>query len=202
MDLYIVGAGGLGREVSDYICDQYEKVHLISSVVVDGELSFPSLEHARGEAKNIVATVAVGDSEIRKTLTEALLRIGAEVINIVHKSSIISRSCNIGFGNIIGPNVVIGPRVFIGNSNIINVGALLAHDCSIGNYSNIGPNAVCNGAVTVGDFVTLGSNSTIINSGPGRKISIGDRSTVAIGSSVYRSVPTGVTVLGNPARNL
>ena len=51
------------------------------------------------------------------------------------------------------------------------------------------------GRIIVGDYVMIGSNSTILYD-----VEIGSHSIVAAGSVVTKSVPEGSIVAGNPAR--
>ena len=59
------------------------------------------------------------------------------------------------------------------------------------------PDFDCFGKVKIGDYVYIGTNALIM---PG--VTIGDNSLVAAGSIVTKSVPSGVVVVGNPARIL
>jgi len=87
--------------------------------------------------------------------------------------------------------------VQIGELGIVNTRASIDHDCSLGDYVHVAPGVTLAGNVTVGDNVLLGVGSCVI---PG--LCIGDNSIVGAGSAVIRDVPSDVTVVGSPAREI
>ncbi len=101
----------------------------------------------------------------------------------------------------ITPSTVIGESCLLGHT----VGTMLSG--RIGRYATIlakvgvgggrgpGTDGDPNGLPTVGDFVTLGVNSTVI--GP---VKVGDHATVGAHSLVLSDVPASAVVTGTPAR--
>lgn len=111
--------------------------------------------------------------------------------------------CNVGTGAYVGTNTVMGDDVRIGD------GAHVTDHMVIGSRVFIAPHAIfCNDrhpvvnnhayvreSPVVEDDVNIGVNATIL---PG--VTLGKGCTVGAGAVVTRTVPPGVTVVGNPAR--
>lgn len=118
---------------------------------------------------------------------------------------------------IINPEVYIGDDCLLSCANRIEIGhhTLIAHGVHIFD-NDTHPldwqqrlndwEAICNGkkelkpyipnaSITIGQYVWIGFNSTLL-----KGVTIGDRSVVAAGSVVTKNVPSDVLVAGNPAR--
>jgi acetyltransferase-like isoleucine patch superfamily enzyme len=61
---------------------------------------------------------------------------------------------------------------------------------------------MCNGNVVVEDCAYIGAGAVIKQGRPGAPLIIGRGAVVGMGAVVTKSVPAGVTVVGNPARPL
>ena len=110
-------------------------------------------------------------------------------------------------------SVVIGDNVELGSLNTVCRGTLddtviennvktddhvhIAHNCVIREGALLTACVELSGGVEVGKNAWLGPNSSVI-----QKAKIGDMGFVGIGAVVTRDVEQGVTVAGNPARNL
>ena len=115
--------------------------------------------------------------------------------SIVHPSSVLSPSANIGNNVFIGANSTISTKSIIGNHTFINRSVSIGHDVNIGNFCFIAPGVTVTGSVTIRDSGFVGAGSTIINS-----VVIGTGATVAAGSIVTRNVSDLSLVMGSPAR--
>lgn len=92
-------------------------------------------------------------------------------------------SCGSGGDSVIGNHVKIDSLVYIG------------HDAHIEKNVEITGGVVIGGYVTIGEETRIGLNSTIRN-----RITIGKNVVIGMGSVVTKSVPDGMTKVGNPAR--
>ena len=104
--------------------------------------------------------------------------------------------CEIPYKTVIGPNLTLyhGQSTVINDSSIIGYGCTIRHCTTIGNKKNATGYSL---SPTIGNNVDIGSNTCII--GP---ILIGDFVVIGSGSIVVKSLPSNVTVAGNPARIL
>lgn len=123
--------------------------------------------------------------------------------------SIIGDGCQIGASCVIHGLVWIGNKVKIGDYCKIEPFVFIPDKVTIGNRVFIGPHACFTNdkhppshgkgweSTAVEDDVVIGANATIL---PG--LTLGKGCVVGAGAVVTKSVPPGVTVIGNPARPL
>lgn len=204
-DLYIVGAGGFGREVLQWAKDVNGSKHLWN---IRGFLS-DTLDTLDGKACDyrILGRIqdwipspgdhylmAVGDPAGKQKLADLMIPKGAVFATLIHPSAHVAEFTDIGKGTIICPNAAISPNVKIGEfCTILN--SALGHDVEIGDFSTISGGCSINGRVSIGRMVFAGAASSVV---PGKKI--GDGAQIGIGSVVIRNVGANTKVFGNPAK--
>lgn len=88
-----------------------------------------------------------------------------------------------------------GLCVWHGQALVINEGCVLGDNVTIRHSTTMGNKAAGSGFPVVGNNVDIGSNVCILGD-----ITIGDNVTIGAGSIVVKSVPSNVTVVGNPAK--
>lgn len=109
--------------------------------------------------------------------------------------------------------VWIGDNVDIGSWTTIDRGVLtdtriesnvkidnlvhIAHNCVIGKGTIVAAGAIFGGGVVVGKNCFIGLNASIK-----QRVKIGDNVIVGMGAVVVKDVPSGTTVVGNPAKPL
>ena len=114
--------------------------------------------------------------------------------NFVHPSVMLSKSANLGIGNVLLANVVVNCNATIGNFNTVNSGTLLGHDITIGN-NNYFAGQVCVGSgLTIGNENFIGLNTSIRNG-----ITIGNNNIVGMSSNITKDVSDNNVLYGNPA---
>lgn len=204
-NLYIVGAGGFGREVLQWAKDVNRKtcnwniVGFLSDdlEILDGkECDFGIVGSVEDwiPAKNDEYLIAIGSPSAKRRVVEKMRHAGANFARLIHPTAHISEFVSIGLGTIICPNAEISPNVAIGDyCTILNAG--IGHDSQLGNYCTVSGGVFINGNCQVGDEVFFGSGALIV---PEKKI--GDRSHIGIGSVVIRNIKSGSKVFGNPAK--
>lgn len=195
-DVIIIGAGGHGAELDEYIAHS-EKAKGSRDYNVIGflddnpdnysryKLSAPLLgsisEHLI--RKDIRYIIGIANPEIRRPVVEKFLKKGAEFVTVIHHSACISASAVIGKGCVVGPNANIGPNVYVGEFNLLNSRCSLGHDTRLGSYNFISPNVSLSGFTEAGDENLFGINSATI---PG--IKIGNRNKIAAGMVLNQNI--------------
>lgn len=203
----ILGAGGTGRDVVDWLAelgaagrgievagflddDPAKRGKAIAGVPVLGPLAEVS-RHA--ELLLVDALGSPGSFRDRHRLLGALP--DARFVTLVHPLARVSASAQIGAGSLLYPFAFVGPGVRIGRHVTILSHGAVNHDTTIGDFSILASHVALGGQVTVGASCYIGMRATVRE---GRRV--GDEAMVGMGAVVTADVGAGVTVAGVPAR--
>ena len=202
--LFVVGAGGLGREVMD-VARALEPTagwriagFLDSrSGVLDGKnagFGIVGAPESFAPQAGHLFVCAVGNPAEKRRYAEMLAGRGAEFATLLHPECDVSPSAAIGNGVVVMRYGRIGPDARVGDHVTIGYAAGVAHDVRIGHYCQLSGHSAANGRATLEDEVVLGAHAVVIPD-----VVIGRGATVGAGSVALRRVPPGVTVFGIPA---
>ena len=97
-----------------------------------------------------------------------------------------------GFGNLISPNVHFDYFAEIGDNNVISNGTIINHHCKVGSGNLFGTGCMLNGSVTIGDNCTIGAGVIFEP-----KVRIGNDCVIVSGSVICGDLPTRAKVLVN-----
>lgn len=190
----IVGGGGLGREIQDYLADAGRAF----VGFLDDDTSVANRVGGISDAGALDADllIAVGSAQVRQQL---IARLGSNVsyTSLVHPTAVVSHSAIIGRGVVVAPFCTVGPSVVLHDHSIMNIHSMIGHDGVLGEASVVSPHVVLAGGSNVGRHCFVGSAAVIFQG-----ITVGDRSTVSAGSMVNKDVPPDSFVAGNPARSM
>ncbi len=203
MRVIIVGAGGFGREVLQYVID----------IGVDDVIGFlddspTAIEEGAPLPPWLGATdchsidpdaryvIGVGRPSIRAALATRLERAGAQFLTVVHPRAYVPTSVRIAPGCIVAPGAHIGPYATLGPHAVLNVLASVGHDAVVGRAAVLSPYAVVNGGAVIGDDVLLGTHSSVLVG-----VQVGEGSQIAAGAVVYRDVAPYSLAQGDPAKS-
>ena len=205
--LYIVGAGGFGREVYNWLqalpeaARDWEITGFLddNSAVLDGFDYAPGVVGSAAKwtpEENQVFVCGIGRLDVKKSVCAGLIEKGATFLTLIHPTALIGRGVKLGQGVVICPRVTLTCDIQVGEMAMINCHTTVGHDVEIGAWSTISANCDLTGCSRVGEGVFIGSGARVI---PGKRV--GDGANVGAGSVVIRSVDPGDRVFGNPARS-
>ena len=146
--------------------------------------------------------IAIANSEIREKLTHKIIEDGILLWNIQANNTVIMDQVEIGAGAALSPFVSITSNIKIGKCFHANLYSYVEHVCIIGDYVTFAPGVKCNGNIHIEDHAYIGTGAVIKQGTPEKPLVIGTGAVIGMGAVVTKSVPAGVTVIGNPARIL
>jgi len=207
MNLVIIGAGGLAREIYDlalaccaHLPDFTIKGFLSIEQTNIEELGYPKIISNSTDyviEEGDVFFCAIGSVLRRKNVVDDILNKGGKFINLIHPSAIISPSVKLGVGIAIKSYCVISSDVTIGDFTFLQSSVIMGHDVKIGKFCQINSFSFFAGYVQIGDCVTVNAGAKLI-----QNVKVEEEAVVGIGSVVLTKVKKGTTVFGSPAKRL
>jgi len=200
-ELFIVGAGGFGREavwtverinkapggpvwkVIGFADDDPAK----ASGNFEGYPMLGSVEKASADHPGASVFIAIGDNAVRRRIY-ARLR-GHDFPALIDPTAQVSPTTEFKHGTYIAVEAVVSVGTEIGKFVIINARAGVGHDSIVGDFANIAPGVSLSGHTRIGSDVMMGTNSC---TAPGA--TVGDGASVACGTPVFRDVAPGATL--------
>ncbi len=206
-DIIIVGAGGLGREVLQWLTDinQKKETWNIKGFIDDNIRALDNYYYAVTvlgmiedwfPSENEVFVCAISAPLIKERVVKLMKSRGAEFVSVIHPDASIGAYNKLGEGVVIYPGARITVNAQIGDF-VTFLHSFAGHDVTIGDYSTIFGCSSLNGFVKVGQSVLISSHVDII---PERKI--GDHAFIGAGSIVVDNVKPNTKVFGNPAKKM
>lgn len=203
--LIVVGAGGMGREVLQWVKDinaqspTWEVLGFIddnASALDDKECDFKiigGLSDYKAE-DDVYLAIAIASPSAKEKIVGDLKSKGAKFATLIHPRARIGSFNKIGEGTILYPGASLSVNCEVGRF-VTLLGSTVGHDAKICDWASIMGNCNINGGVVVGERAFLGCQTVTV---PNRKI--GSDAYVCAGSVVMTNVKSGIKVMGNPAR--
>ncbi|MGF1456753.1 MAG: hypothetical protein ACFB6R_15405 [Alphaproteobacteria bacterium] len=207
--LWIVGAGGFGREILSHARDiqaagqaDWEIAGFLDSrpAILDGFDIKPGLRgcvEAFRPGPDDRFIVAIGDPDARLRYARMLWEKGGRFETLIHPSALIGERVTIGKGCFFGPLSGATCDSRIGDFVIFNSKSGAGHDTVIGEGCTLAAFAEVTGRARLGRCVSVGSHAVVL---PG--VHVEDGAEVFAGSVVARHAPRNARVGGNPARRV
>ncbi|MEV8096557.1 NeuD/PglB/VioB family sugar acetyltransferase [Kitasatospora sp. NPDC085879] len=196
--LWIAGAGGVGREALD--------TALAAGVPVAGFLD----DRARGtlvRGLKVIAPedlppgsrylVGIADPQVRLRLAALLDAAGGEPAVLVHPRALIAPETELAPGCLVMGGAYVSSSVRLGAHSQVHYNATVGHDAVLGERVTVYPGGNVSGAVRLAEGATVGSNAVVLQ---GRTVGAG--AFVGAAAVVTRDVAPGTVVVGSPARLL
>jgi sugar O-acyltransferase (sialic acid O-acetyltransferase NeuD family) len=209
----IYGASGFGRGIMPLARKQliieniknYELVFIDDSEnkqVVNGHQVYSFEEFLRLDAADKYVAIAIANSHVREKLVQKIDLCNLKHWSVIAPTMIVMDEVQIGEGAILCNHVHFTSNIKVGKFFHANYFSYVAHDCIIGDYVTFAPGVKCNGNIHIEDHAYIGTGAVIKQGTPDKPLVIGKGAVVGMGTVVTKSVPPGVTVVGNPARIL
>ena len=207
MNLVIIGAGGLAREVFDLanVCLGHKPGFKIKGFLSDSPSDIDDMGYSPllGKVADYIPKAgdvffcAIGQVSDRKKTVEIIQSKGGKFITLIHPSAVVSPSTRIGNGVAIKAFCVLSSDCIIDDFSYLQSSVILGHDVHIGRFCQINSFAFFAGYVRIHDMVTVNAGARIV-----QNIVVEEQSVVGMGSVVLNRVKKGTTVFGVPAKQL
>lgn len=209
----IYGASGCGRSLMPVARQQLQRLNSTAEIYfIDDSLqeekninghkaiNYQAFKNLNADDKYVL--IAIANSQIREKIANQLLMDAIHLWTVQADNTVMMDNIEIGEGAALSPFVSITSNIKIGKCFHANLYSYVEHDCVIGDYVTFAPGVKCNGNIHIEDHAYIGSGAVIKQGTPDKPLVIGKGAVVGMGAVVTKSVPAGVTVVGNPARIL
>lgn len=212
--IIVIGAGGFGRETLDVIeainAVTRDPVWDVIGVVDDGPAEI-QIERLRDREIRLLGgidanrelfdgtyyVVGIGAPDVRASLAAKVEAWGAKPATLVHPSAVVGTRVVLAAGTVVCGGAQISTNVRLGRHAHVNPGAIIGHDSDLADFVSVNPGATISGEVSVRSRSLIGARATILQG-----LEIGSETIIGAAACVTRSVPSGVTVVGVPARDI
>lgn len=208
--LYIIGAGGFGREVAWLVerinqikptwdmCGFLDDNTSIHGMIENNYKVLGNCDYLKEQKETVWCVCAVGSAKVRKKIVEKISAYpNVRFATLVDPDVICSESVEIKEGSIICAGTILTVNIFVGKHVILNLDCTVGHDAILDDYVTVYPSVNISGNVKVGKCVELGTGTQIIQ---GKQIT--HNSIVGAGSVVLRDITVDGTYVGSPVRKI
>jgi sugar O-acyltransferase (sialic acid O-acetyltransferase NeuD family) len=212
-EIAIYGASGFGREVAwlAETCATEGTAVRVACFIDDNtvkhglslnDIPILGLEEARKKFPDALIVAGVGVPAVRVRMMKKAAAAGFSFKTLIHPRVEMSRWIEIGEGSVICTGNILTTNIIIGKHVQINLDCTVGHDVVMGDYATLAPGVHVSGCVHIGKQVYIGTGATIINGTQDDPLVIGDKAIVGAGACVTKSIPSGQTWGGVPAKLL
>ena len=207
----VYGASGFGKEVMPLVRQQFPILGKDDFIFIDdgragthlnGYSVLSYTDFIKQPVSNKLVTIAIANSSVREKLVTQLNQDNIQHLSIQASNTVVLDEVEIGEGSLLCPFTCLTSNIKIGKFFHANIYSYVAHDCVIGDYVTFAPGVKCNGNIHIEDHAYIGTGAIIKQGTPDKPLVIGKGAVIGMGAVVTKSVPAGVTVVGNPARIL
>jgi len=198
VNLYIAGAGGVGRESYDAALAAGVGIRAFlderrGGTVVRGLPVLAPLQAPAGAGY----LVGIADPNVRRRLARLLDERGLVPVTVIHPRAIIGPDTTLGTGCLVLGGAHVSSSIRIGNHVQIQYNATVGHDAVLADRVTVYPGANVSGSVFLDEDVTVGGNAVVLQG-----LKVGRGTFVGAGAVVTHDLEPGLVVVGAPARPL
>jgi len=213
-ELYaIYGASGCGRSLMPVARAQLKRLgnpaeivfiddSLVAETIINSHRAMNYAAFKANPATQKKVLIAIANSQVREKISIQLEQDAIELWSVQADNVVLMDEVEIAAGVALSPFVSITSNIKIGKCFHANLYSYVEHDCVIGDFVTFAPGVQCNGNIHIHDHAYIGAGAVIKQGTPDQPLIIGRGAVVGMGAVVTKSVPAGVTVVGNPARLL
>lgn len=139
----------------------------------------------------------IGSHKIKDTIIAGTGCPNDRFVSIIHPTAFISPSAVIEDGTVILANVTVCANARIGRHCIVLPNSVINHDVVLDDYVALASSVSLAGCVRVGSLSYIGAGAMVRE-----RLTIGEKSLVAMGAVVVKDVLPGTTVMGCPAKSI
>lgn len=205
-NIVIIGAGGVGREVSliiQQINELEQTWNLLGFIddntdnwgkVINGYSVIGGIDSLEFLSNDTYIVIAIANYKVKKNIVNKINN-KFKFATIVHPKVWIHDYMTVGEGTIIYEGAILTANIEIGNHVIISPKCGVGHDSIIKDYVSLLWNVNVSGNDIIEEGVMMGSGSTVIQ---GKKI--GKGSIIGAGAVVVNDIESFSTAVGVPAK--
>lgn len=205
-NIVIIGAGGVGREVSliiQQINELEQTWNLLGFIddntdnwgkVINGYSVIGGIDSLEFLSNDTYIVIAIANYKVKKNIVNKINN-KFKFATIVHPKVWIHDYMTVGEGTIIYEGAILTANIEIGNHVIISPKCGVGHDSIIKDYVSLLWNVNVSGNDLIEEGVMMGSGSTVIQ---GEKI--GKGSIIGAGAVVVNDIESFSTAVGVPAK--
>lgn len=203
--LVILGAGGHGRELLEWVYDinRVEPTWDFLGFIDDNPYALDGFNckynvignlDSWSDFDDIYFALGIASPKTKEIVSNKLKAKGAKFASIIHPSVRIAENATYGEGFVAYPDAYVCSNAHVGDF-VTLLSSKISHDCVIGDYCTILSYAGVNGNTVFGKRVFVGNHATMVQG-----LTIGDDVSIGLGSVVIKNIEEGLHVFGNPAR--
>ena len=207
-DIIIIGAGGVGREVTFIIeeinkqtptlnilgfIDDNKEIHgkVINGYSILGDLSYLDNYEKKEEKPKVI--IAIANYNVKKNIVFKLNN-KFNFATIIHPEVSLHNTVTIGNGSIIYKGVIMTTNITIGNHVIVSPKCGIGHNSIIKDYVSLLWNVNISGNDVIEEGVLIGSAATVIQ---GKNVAQG--AIIGAGAVVVKDILSNTTNVGVPS---